>query len=388
MLEWPQTITLPDGKLEFIKADIGQVMHRAETILTMQPYRDYVVLPIYTRTEIQFLYVARDFSLIKVSKVLELFIFHDEAELDLKSIGDGFRLLVHFMNHPDLMGYKKCPIVLYEIDGYNYENNAIAVCGRSIGKAIFLYCDVILKVFQETGIAECEFEILKRLQGIHGIPTLLTNTAVGCIVSDRQQQESENTSRWIAIPMKPYCTVLTASIATPQHFAGFATILAEAAAAGFNNNDISFDNLMICTDPASTCSTYIVDWGLATPIHSYLSSDTGKQIFIPLSCIDKEEGTPLPRFSSLLHDLESLYLVAVCCSCGDVPWADSSKLFRYHDCAKVSGIGLAYEFYEGGKQQLNKKWKYLTPIANELSKRNGDVDVKLILKTFQTGWMN
>ena len=100
--------------------------------------------------------------------------------------------------------------------------------------------------------------------------------------------------------------------------------------------------------------------------------------FIPgIPChIDKEKGTPLPRFSSLLHDLESLYLVAVCCSCMDVPWADSSKLFRYHDCAKVSGIGLAYEFYEGGKQQLNKKWKYLIPIANELSIRNCDVDVE------------
>lgn len=151
-------------------------------------------------------------------------------------------------------------------------------------------------------------------------------------------------TEWVAIAMAPYCGILTPSIARPAHFAKFARTLAAAADAGVCNNDVCCDNLMVvlasdnCEDEGG--EAFIVDWGMVSkPGAVQQRKPSGKNTFLPLSCIDEGTGAPKQYEASLLHDLEALYLVAICCAKGDVPWATVKPESVFSTCANYCGVG-------------------------------------------------
>jgi hypothetical protein len=374
--EWPHAITMLDGKLVVGAGVLGEGMRRAKALLSMQPYRDFVVVPLYSRTEIVFLRVNRKLD-ISLTETMELLRF--DAQDKLQSVEHGFKLLVHFLRNPRLMGYTACPIILHSLHGYDNKLFAsAAICARSAGKAVFLVNDsIVVKAFRDGTLATYELSILTNLQQIPGIPRLLSEKAEPCTVFEHLS--GTDRADWAAVVMEPYCTVLTASGAQPEHFADFATILEQASILGYNNNDISGDNLMITPDGEGV----IVDWGIATPVGTELQADCGKELFVPLSCLDKQTGEAMARKSSLLHDLESLYMVAVCCCRHDVPWAHSKNEFRYIDRAKMCGYGhRIYSFND--KTKLSAGWEYLESVAKEMNGIEGEPDVERILAIFKS----
>jgi hypothetical protein len=118
------------------------------------------------------------------------------------------------------------------------------------------------------------------------------------------QEGSDNPSRaWSAVVTGPYCSVFTASVARPAHFARFAQILKEASDGvdEVNHNDISLACLML--EPSSfneelaplvdgdnsvvaaitapdAAAAYFVGGGLATPKGTKLSAHVGNHIFV------------------------------------------------------------------------------------------------------------
>ena len=87
-------------------------------------------------------------------------------------------------------------------------------------------------------------------------------------------------------------------------------------------------------------------------------------MYAPLKYIDSRSGQMLEREASLRDDLESLYLVAVCCCQGEVPWASSHGPYRVRDCARATGLGGKTRFagFEGEWNFLNR---VLQVLAND-----------------------
>jgi hypothetical protein len=374
--EWPHVITMLDGKLVVGASVLGEGMRRAKALLSMQPYREFVVVPLYSRTEIVFLRVNKKLD-ISLTENMELLRF--DAQNKLQSVEHGFKLLVHFLRNPRLMGYTACPVILHSLHGYDNKPFAsAAICARSPHKAVFLVNDsIVVKAFRDRTLAAYEHSVLANLQQVPGIPRLLSEKAESCSVSE--QLSGTDRADGAAVIMKPYCTVLTASGAQPAHFADFATTLEQASNRGYNNNDISGDNLVITPDGRGV----IVDWGIATLVGTELQAGYGKELFVPLSCLNTQTGDAMPRKSSLLHDLESLYMVAVCCSRFDVPWARSKNEFRYVDRATACGYGhRIYSFND--KTKLSVGWEYLESVAKELNGMEGEPNVEKILAIFRS----
>lgn len=373
--EWPHAITMLDGKLVVGASVLGEGMRRAKALLSMQPYREFVVVPLYSRTEIVFLRVNQQLD---ISLTENMGLLRFDAYDKLLSVEHGFKLLVHFLRNPHLMGYTTCPVILHSLHSYdNKPFESAAICARSPHKAVFLVNDsMVVKAFRDSNLATYEHSVLDNLQQVQGVPLLLSKKVEKCIVSE---QLLTDRAEWAAVIMEPYCTVLTASGAQPTHFADFATTLEQASYHGYNNNDISGDNLMITPDGRGV----IVDWGIATLLDTELQANCGKELFVPLSCLNKNTGEAMARKSSLLHDLESLYMVAVCCSRRDVPWAHSTNEFRYIDRAKACGYGhRIYSFND--KTKLSIGWEYLEDVAKELNGMDGEPNVDKILAIFKS----
>lgn len=102
-----------------------------------------------------------------------------------------------------------------------------------------------------------------------------------------------------------------------------------------------------------------------------IGSVVGKALFVPLRYIDRKTGNinADKRIASLYNDLESLYLVAVCCYLGDVPWANSHGSSRYNDCSKASGIQLRTRF-----SPFPAEWNFLNDVRNCLNKHDSTVN--------------
>ena len=368
--EWTSVVTLLDGKPETNSSLVGQCKRRADAILVMQPWRQTVVIPMFTQSTVCFLRVSRvsenrKQQFIEISKPQHMFVFSSTHPIHLERVCAGFHQLLFFLLNPVHLGYLPCPVIMTDLEPYDEDTapvHSVAICARSKGKAVFLLrrgdaqVAYVCKAFEDKHAALNEWYTLQSLQHVAGIPRLACDYVLNC---NMQERADGATLPWWALVMGPYCSILTASIAHPAHFAQFANILKHASDGenGVNHNDISPDNLMIDTTTlpmdeekdssdsttvaasATFAASYIVDWGLSTPTGTALSARTGKRTFLPLSCIDKKTGVALARTSSLLHDLASLYLVAVCCCKGDVPWVNVKPCFHFTESAKYTRGG-------------------------------------------------
>jgi hypothetical protein len=367
--EWPHAVTLLDGKHVIKGPLIGQGMLRARAVLDMQPYRQFVVIPLYTRTSIVFLRVERDYTTILLSEPLPLFTFFDNKCLRFRHVGEGFLILLELLQNPELLGFVPCPKKLESLQDFEIISST-PICARSANKCVFLTNETfVVKTFSSQQDAILEFAVTARLQEIEGVLRMLSDKVLTCSV----RTGSDIPENWYAITLEPYCTVLTTSVATPAHFAKYASILAASDNCGINHNDISFDNLLLCEH---TC--YIGDWGLATTRGTTLPAGAGKILFAPFSCMT-DEGEVGERTSSLLQDLESLYMVAICCSLDSVPWSNVNKADMRDSCAKHCGLG--YREFESGTRPRNE-WAYLITIGTELCKPTDECDVNVILDAF------
>ena len=402
--EWTSVVTLLEGKPETNSPLVGQCKRRADAILVMQPWRQTVVIPMFTRSTVCFLRVSRvsensKLQFIEISKPQDMFVFSSTHPVRVCA---GFHQLLFFLLNPVHLGYLPCPVIMTDLDPYDEDTtpvHSVAICARSKGKAVFLLrrgdaqVAHVCKAFEDERTAVREWYTLQSLQHVSGIPRLVCDDLLSCKVQERADGAA---LPWWALVMGPYCSILTASIAHPAHFAQFANILKHASDGenGVNHNDISPDNLMIdITLPmdeekdssdattvaasAAFAAAYIVDWGLSTPTGTALSARTGKRTFLPLSCIDKKTGFAQARTSSLLHDLASLYLVAVCCCKGDVPWANVKPCFHFTESVNYCGLGP-----RGFTQHtaLPEQWRYLSAVADEL--RSPEPRVERIIEFF------
>jgi hypothetical protein len=418
--EWVDLVTFLDGRGDIESPVlVGRCKRRANVILDMQPWRRVVVVPMYSRSEVRFLRVSRvgDTRLqhIELSRPQQTFTFRSDDEPELVSVDAGFRQLLLFLLYPAHLGYLPCPVTMTGLHGWPVPAvNATVICARNQGKAVFTLRDCgntvcgVCKAFADGAVAENERGLLRSLQRVSGIPRLLSDEVLSCTV---QEQTDRPAATWSAVVTTPYCTVLTAFTACPAHFEHFANILKEASEGvdGVNHNDITPDSLMLygssvdaeqeipvygdsavavavaITAPAGVAAVgatdaYIVSWGSATRKGTMLNARTEKHSFLPLSCIDKKTGRIGERTSSLLNDLYSLYLVAVCCCKGDVPWDDISPWRHYSVCARYCGLGPTGFSRE---TELPEQWRYLETVAEELRKPEPQTDK--IMNGFR-GW--
>ncbi len=105
-----------------------------------------------------------------------------------------------------------------------------------------------------------ELQILTRLQGLRGIPTLFSTGLLECMITDRYKNEV----KWHGCVMEQYCRVLTPSIATPALISQYASILVRVhRESRLVNNDISPDNLLVLENSDGVMQPFVSDWGLA-----------------------------------------------------------------------------------------------------------------------------
>ena len=121
---------------------------------------------------------------------------------------------------------------------------------------------------------------------------------------------------------------------------------------------------MVSVDGVKTIA-FIGDWGIATKSDVYVGT-TGKKGFVPFSCIDID-GMILGRNASLLYDLESLFLVAVCCHNQEIAGVNSRGIHRLSDCFRASGL-------DGEQKIFHGEWAYLSWITKLLSSDIPDTD--------------
>jgi hypothetical protein len=410
--EWTDLVTFLDGHGDIESPLlVDQCKNRADIILDMQPWRRVVVIPMYSRSEVRFLRVSRvgvtRLQHIELSKPQQMFTFRSNDEQELVGVDDGFHQLLFFLLYPVHLGYLPCSVTMSGLQGYPTATvNATVICARSGGKAVFALRDCdntvwgVCKAFADGAIAEYERVALQSLQRVSGIPRLLSDAVLSCTV---QEQIEGPAATWSALVMTPYCTALTAFTAWPAHFEQFANILKEASEGvdGVNHNDISPDSLMlygssvdagqkipvyddsavaVAVMASAAAAAYIVNWGSATRRGTMLDARTEKHSFLPLNCIDRKTGRVGERTSSLLNDLYSLYLVAVCCCKGDVPWAGIDQRRHHSVCSRYCGLGLRGFSRD---TRLPGQWRYLELVAEEL--RQPEPQVDKIVDSFR-GW--
>lgn len=185
------------------------------------------------------------------------------------------------------------------------------IYARSQSKAVFNFQTLVTKthkVMESTNDLRTQFLILKYSQIMNGIPSLLLNDLVECKLSNL----SGDIVSWKGIATspygQPYGQVLTYSEATPTHFAQYARILSEAVSRRYVHNDLSPDNLLLVDS---------IPWEMARPEGSFIGK-CGKSCYYPLSLSNEATGELKVGRRSL--DLETLFLVTVCCALEKVPW--------------------------------------------------------------------
>lgn len=163
--EWPQAVTLLDGKPTVGDVLLGQGMRRALALLSMQPWRAFVVMPLYSLEQVRFLRVEQHPTRVAVSDLLDMFVYTYPRNSKGKPMprffqqaGGGFSQLLHFLNNPALLGYIPCPVRLTALDTFEQDSfRACTICAPSNGRAVFLVNDsTVCKAFADGSAAEAE----------------------------------------------------------------------------------------------------------------------------------------------------------------------------------------------------------------------------------------
>lgn len=260
--EWPNVQSMLEGKQNLLdlsqwKTVLGQAMRRAEAILTMQPWRQFTVVVMYDMFRVAFFRLTRNYEFSFSKPILCL-----ERTPEGVALRDGLNQLVFYLTHPSEVGYSPCPVKLISARGFpiHLQNT---ICARSQNKAVFkvtndeLNCSV-LKAFRSCESASVELHILKQLQAVKGVSTLISD------LLDVQLQDINGAEvSWFGFCTMPYCNVLTPALASEAVIKSFANILVDAYQRGYVNNDISPDNLLV-HEFDGELQAIIGDWGLAT----------------------------------------------------------------------------------------------------------------------------
>ena len=373
---WPMVVSCFEGKhdleLNNLCIAIGQCKRRSDAILEQQPWRDYVICVFHCLDKIGFLKVNRKGEP-SVSDVLP---FLEKGEDGNLIKGAGFHILMHLMESGSF-GWERCPYsVLLQstraLDGYSQSG---AVCARSSGKRVFIVQGKagesrILKASEEYCMHH-EHEVLKHLQGVHGILTVSDLFTVDIQIGADKTQMT-------AFLMEP-CTVVTPSSATPALFAQYAQTLVNVSKLGVHHNDISLDNLL-CQRVGGQLTGVIIDWEHATWDDHGIRGFRGKRCFASESAFE-EQWT-----ASLENDLESLFYVAVSCCMEDmlewprVSYESKMRVKRRQECGlhlTLRGSG----FLDNASAQRKGLWfNYLNSIRTAMleTRRNPSNSEKLI----------
>jgi hypothetical protein len=95
---------------------------RADAILDMQPWRQVVVISMYSRSDVRFRQVSHlrgaGVRHTALSRPQQLFILSSNDELDMVGFGEGFHLLLFFLLYPEQFGYLSCPVTVRGLQGH------------------------------------------------------------------------------------------------------------------------------------------------------------------------------------------------------------------------------------------------------------------------------
>ena len=270
--EWPNVETMLEGKLNLKngaqwKVVLGQGVRRAEAILGMQPWREFVIIPLFDNSYVAFFRLNRKYEF-SFCEPIPCFTRMTSGNVE---IGEGFHNLIFYLTHPAALGYIPCPVQLKSLRCDFAFDESFTICARSPDKAVFKIMRgdkaFVVKAFKDQAIAALEFDVLYRLQGVSGIPTLVVAVIVEAIITDINGIESS----WWCYVIQEYCIVLTPSLATPVLISQFAEVLAAAASSDYVNNDISPDNLLL-VERDGAFHPIISDWGLATSQGAFIGT--------------------------------------------------------------------------------------------------------------------